>query len=60
VIGDDVSGKILKTELAREKLIEQRLIVDPDRPTTRKARLRLEQFFNPYAARRLGAGDCGV
>src|ERR1700738_4677769 len=36
LIGDDVTGKILKTELAREKLIEQVLIVDPERPTTRK------------------------
>jgi D-beta-D-heptose 7-phosphate kinase/D-beta-D-heptose 1-phosphate adenosyltransferase len=44
VIGDDVSGKILKTELAREKLIEQKLIVDPERPTTRKARYVSEHF----------------
>jgi D-beta-D-heptose 7-phosphate kinase / D-beta-D-heptose 1-phosphate adenosyltransferase len=44
LIGDDVTGKILKTELAREKLIEQVLIVDPDRPTTRKARYVSEHF----------------
>jgi D-beta-D-heptose 7-phosphate kinase/D-beta-D-heptose 1-phosphate adenosyltransferase len=44
LIGDDVTGKILKTELAREKLIEQVLIVDPERPTTRKARYVSEHF----------------
>ena len=44
LIGDDVTGRILKTELAREKLIEQVLIVDPSRPTTRKARYVSEHF----------------
>ena len=44
LIGDDVTGRILKTELAREKLIEQVLIVDPERPTTRKARYVSEHF----------------
>src|SRR3954453_12176710 len=44
LVGDDVAGKILKTELAREKLIEHVLIVDPVRPTTRKARYVSERF----------------
>jgi D-beta-D-heptose 7-phosphate kinase/D-beta-D-heptose 1-phosphate adenosyltransferase len=44
LVGDDVAGKILKTELAREKLIEQVLIVDPVRPTTRKVRYVSEHF----------------
>jgi D-beta-D-heptose 7-phosphate kinase/D-beta-D-heptose 1-phosphate adenosyltransferase len=44
LVGDDVAGQILKTELAKEKLIESALIVDPDRPTTRKARFVSEHF----------------
>ncbi|MGY4615515.1 D-beta-D-heptose 7-phosphate kinase/D-beta-D-heptose 1-phosphate adenosyltransferase [Bradyrhizobium sp. USDA 4472] len=44
LIGEDVTGKILKTEFAREKQIEQLLVVDPDRPTTRKARYVSEHF----------------
>jgi D-beta-D-heptose 7-phosphate kinase / D-beta-D-heptose 1-phosphate adenosyltransferase len=44
LVGDDVAGQILKMELAKEKLIESALIVDPDRPTTRKARFVSEHF----------------
>ncbi|HWX12598.1 MAG TPA: D-glycero-beta-D-manno-heptose-7-phosphate kinase [Trinickia sp.] len=44
LIGEDITGRILKTELAREKQIEQLLVVDPDRPTTRKARYVSEHF----------------
>ncbi|ULK95947.1 D-glycero-beta-D-manno-heptose-7-phosphate kinase [Bradyrhizobium sp. I71] len=44
LIGEDVTGRILRTELAREKQIEQLLVVDPDRPTTRKARYVSEHF----------------
>jgi D-beta-D-heptose 7-phosphate kinase/D-beta-D-heptose 1-phosphate adenosyltransferase len=44
LVGSDVAGGILKTELAKEKLIESALIVDPDRPTTRKARFVSEHF----------------
>jgi D-beta-D-heptose 7-phosphate kinase / D-beta-D-heptose 1-phosphate adenosyltransferase len=44
LVGDDVAGQILKSELAKEKLIESALIVDPYRPTTRKARFVSEHF----------------
>lgn len=44
LVGDDVAGAGLKAELAKEKLIEPLLIVDPSRPTTRKARFVSEHF----------------
>jgi D-beta-D-heptose 7-phosphate kinase/D-beta-D-heptose 1-phosphate adenosyltransferase len=44
VIGDDVSGEILKVELSREKGgIASHLVVDPTRLTTRKLRFVSEQ-----------------
>src|SRR5882757_6199514 len=36
LIGDDMTGKFLKAELASDPLIEPVLVVDRDRPTTRK------------------------
>ena len=45
VIGDDISGKILKFELDRDKRgIVSRLIVDKQRPTTRKLRFVSEHY----------------
>ena len=45
VIGDDISGKILKFELARDRRrIVSRLIVDKQRPTTRKLRFVSEHY----------------
>ena len=45
VIGDDISGKILKFELDRDKHgIVSRLIVDKQRPTTRKLRFVSEHY----------------
>jgi len=44
LVGDDVAGKTLTSQLTSEKLIEQVLIVDPDRPTTRKVRFVSEHF----------------
>jgi D-beta-D-heptose 7-phosphate kinase / D-beta-D-heptose 1-phosphate adenosyltransferase len=44
LVGDDAAGKLLKTELEKEKRIEPILIVDPDRPTTRKVRFVSEHF----------------
>ncbi len=44
LIGDDVAGGTLKTELAKEKSIEPVLIVDSSRPTTRKVRFVSEHF----------------
>jgi D-beta-D-heptose 7-phosphate kinase/D-beta-D-heptose 1-phosphate adenosyltransferase len=38
VVGDDEAGRMLTTMLGSEPLIESHLIVDPSRPTTRKAR----------------------
>src|SRR6201991_3536129 len=44
LIGDDVAGNVLKSELAKEKLIELALVMDPTRPTTRKVRFVSEHF----------------
>ena len=45
VIGDDISGKILRFELARDRRrIVSRLIVDKQRPTTRKLRFVSEHY----------------
>src|SRR6266536_77623 len=44
LMGSDAAGEMLKAELAKEKLIEPLLIVDPDRPTTRKVRFVSEHF----------------
>src|SRR4029078_11850177 len=45
VIGDDVSGEILRLELARgEDRIVSHLVVDRQRPTTRKLRFVSEHF----------------
>ncbi|MBN9583476.1 MAG: D-glycero-beta-D-manno-heptose 1-phosphate adenylyltransferase [Afipia sp.] len=44
LIGDDVTGKALQAELEKEPQIEPVLIVDPARPTTRKARFVSEHF----------------
>src|SRR3954452_16128747 len=38
LIGEDDAGKMLKTALAQEHLIESVLVSDPARPTTRKVR----------------------
>jgi len=44
LIGNDATGEILNAALAKEARIEPRLIVDPDRPTTRKVRFVSEHF----------------
>jgi D-beta-D-heptose 7-phosphate kinase/D-beta-D-heptose 1-phosphate adenosyltransferase len=45
VIGDDVTGKILRFELDRDKrAIKSHLVVDRSRPTTRKLRFVSEHF----------------
>jgi D-beta-D-heptose 7-phosphate kinase/D-beta-D-heptose 1-phosphate adenosyltransferase len=44
LVGNDAAGETLKAELAREKLIEPILVVDPARPTTRKVRFVSEHF----------------
>ncbi|MBW7971557.1 D-glycero-beta-D-manno-heptose-7-phosphate kinase [Bradyrhizobium sp. BR 10289] len=44
LVGDDMTGKFLKSELAADPLIEPVLIVDRDRPTTRKTRYVSEHF----------------
>jgi D-beta-D-heptose 7-phosphate kinase/D-beta-D-heptose 1-phosphate adenosyltransferase len=44
LIGDDAAGTMLKSELAKEKLIELALVADPSRPTTRKVRFVSEHF----------------
>ncbi len=44
VVGDDITGEILRAELKREKGIASHLIVDGSRPTTRKLRFVSEHF----------------
>ena len=44
LIGNDVAGETLKSELAKESLIEPVLVTDPARPTTRKVRFVSEHF----------------
>ncbi|WP_022720644.1 D-glycero-beta-D-manno-heptose-7-phosphate kinase [Rhodopseudomonas sp. B29] len=44
LIGDDVAGRTLSDELAKEPLIEAHLVRDPARPTTRKVRFVSEHF----------------
>jgi D-beta-D-heptose 7-phosphate kinase/D-beta-D-heptose 1-phosphate adenosyltransferase len=44
LIGEDDAGKTLAAALARESLIENVLIPDPARPTTRKVRFVSEHF----------------
>lgn len=39
VIGDDLSADLLKAEFKRNDLSDHGLLVDPDRPTTRKTRV---------------------
>jgi D-beta-D-heptose 7-phosphate kinase/D-beta-D-heptose 1-phosphate adenosyltransferase len=39
VIGDDLSAELLKAEFKRNDLTDHGLLVDPDRPTTRKTRV---------------------
>ncbi len=42
--GDDMAGRFLKEELSADALIEPLLVVDRDRPTTRKTRYVSEHF----------------
>jgi D-beta-D-heptose 7-phosphate kinase/D-beta-D-heptose 1-phosphate adenosyltransferase len=44
VVGDDITGEILRAELKRERGIASHLVVDPARPTTRKLRFVSEHF----------------
>jgi len=44
LVGSDAAGETLKSELAKEKLIEPILVTDPARPTTRKVRFVSEHF----------------
>lgn len=44
LVGNDTAGETLKAELAKEKLIEAVLVIDPARPTTRKVRFVSEHF----------------
>jgi len=44
LVGDDEAGRALQAALANEPRIEQVLVVDPSRPTTRKVRFVSEHF----------------
>jgi D-beta-D-heptose 7-phosphate kinase/D-beta-D-heptose 1-phosphate adenosyltransferase len=44
LIGNDDAGRMLKAELAKERLIEPILVTDASRPTTRKVRFVSEHF----------------
>ena len=44
LVGNDDAGRMLKAELAKERLIKPLLIADPSRPTTRKVRFVSEHF----------------
>jgi D-beta-D-heptose 7-phosphate kinase/D-beta-D-heptose 1-phosphate adenosyltransferase len=44
LVGDDHAGKALQDSLAQESLIEALLVVDANRPTTRKVRFVSEHF----------------
>jgi D-beta-D-heptose 7-phosphate kinase/D-beta-D-heptose 1-phosphate adenosyltransferase len=44
LVGNDDAGRMLKAELAKERLIEPLLISDASRPTTRKMRFVSEHF----------------
>ncbi|WP_458760220.1 D-glycero-beta-D-manno-heptose-7-phosphate kinase [Afipia sp. TerB] len=44
LVGNDDAGRMLRAELAKERLIEPLLITDPARPTTRKVRFVSEHF----------------
>src|ERR1700709_2365438 len=44
LVGDDTSATTLASQLSNEKLIEPILVVDKDRPTTRKVRFVSEHF----------------
>jgi D-beta-D-heptose 7-phosphate kinase/D-beta-D-heptose 1-phosphate adenosyltransferase len=44
LVGNDDAGRMLKAELAKERLIEPLLITDAARPTTRKVRFVSEHF----------------
>ncbi|MBI3699005.1 MAG: D-glycero-beta-D-manno-heptose-7-phosphate kinase [Afipia sp.] len=44
LMGDDAAAKTLAAELSAEKLIDPILVVDKDRPTTRKVRFVSEHF----------------
>jgi D-beta-D-heptose 7-phosphate kinase/D-beta-D-heptose 1-phosphate adenosyltransferase len=44
LVGDDLAGKLLKEELSADPLIEPILVIDRDRPTTRKTRYVSEHF----------------
>jgi D-beta-D-heptose 7-phosphate kinase/D-beta-D-heptose 1-phosphate adenosyltransferase len=44
LVGNDGTGEVLRADLAKEELIETSLIVDSERPTTRKTRFVSEHF----------------
>lgn len=44
LVGDDAAASTLKAELSSEKSVEPLLVVDPQRPTTRKVRFVSEHF----------------
>ena len=44
LVGNDDAGRMLKAELAKERLIEPLLVTDATRPTTRKVRFVSEHF----------------
>ncbi|KQW22282.1 D-beta-D-heptose 1-phosphate adenosyltransferase [Afipia sp. Root123D2] len=44
LIGNDDAGRMLRAELAKERLIEPILVTDASRPTTRKVRFVSEHF----------------
>jgi D-beta-D-heptose 7-phosphate kinase/D-beta-D-heptose 1-phosphate adenosyltransferase len=44
LVGNDDAGRMLKAELAKERLIEPLLVTDAARPTTRKVRFVSEHF----------------
>jgi D-beta-D-heptose 7-phosphate kinase/D-beta-D-heptose 1-phosphate adenosyltransferase len=50
LVGADDAGAELKSEFAREPLIEQRIVTDIGRPTTRKVRY-VSEFFSTHMLR---------
>ena len=59
VVGDDDAGHTLAAKLERRALIECHLVVDRVASDHAQGPLRLGAPFDPFAARRLGAGAAG-
>ncbi len=59
VVGDDDAGRTLTAKLGAEPLIECHLVVDRVASDHAQGPLRVRASFDPFAARRLGAGEAG-